>query len=498
MHEAIEDRVRDRRVAEIRVPLIAGQLARDDRRAAGVTILHHLQEILPLDVSHGGEPPVIEDQDVHARQPCEHDGVGAIGARERQLLKEAGQAPVDRPVALTTRVLAQRARHVGLPDAGRPGDEDVAVFGDPPPGGELADQRPIEFAARRVIEVLEARLGTRGRRVKSRRKAGGQPGHPGHHRELVPIERVDTIVNLEPEACRRCAHRLHARHGTGDPRRHHVTELPPIAAHITEYRCHRRQCPACGTTTLAPLPDEFASQCGPQLTALIAYLTVVCRLPRLVVQRWLAGALHMPMSLGSTQKAWEEASAAVAAPCEELEQALGRQAVLNCDDTGHRTNAEKRWLWTLVAPTFVCYPIAASRSATVVLTRLLGAAFAGVLGTDRLPTYAKYHQGRRQLCWAHFRRNLLSAQDLAKTAAAKRFCREALALQRRLFRLWHRYRGDPLARGGPITRDQLIAKARPVEQAFLALAARAVNLADTDASHLARALCDHHPRCRGD
>ena len=33
------------------------------------------------------------------------------------------------------------------------------MFGDPPPGGELADQRPIEFAARRVFEVLETRVG---------------------------------------------------------------------------------------------------------------------------------------------------------------------------------------------------------------------------------------------------------------------------------------------------------------------------------------------------
>ncbi len=225
----------------------------------------------------------------------------------------------------------------------------------------------------------------------------------------------------------------------------------------------------------------------------MASLTVVCRWPRLVGQRWLAGALHMPMSLGRTQKAWEEASAAVAEPCEELEQALGRPAVLNCDDTGHRTNAEKRWLWTRVAPTFVCYPIAASRRATVVLTRLLGAACAGVLGTDRLPTDAKYHQGRRPCGWAHVRRHLLSAQDLAKTAAATRVCRAALAWPRRRFRLWPRDRGDPLARGGPITRDPWIANARPVEQAFLALAARAVTLTDTDASHLARALCDHHP-----
>ena len=100
-----------------------------------------------------------------------------------------------------------------------------------------------------------------------------------------------------------------------------------------------------------------------QLTALIAYLTVVCRLPRLVVQRVLEGALQIPISLGSTQKAWEEASAAVAAPCDELEQALARQAVLNCDETGHRTNAEKRWLWAVVAPTFgLAYTVVANQN----------------------------------------------------------------------------------------------------------------------------------------
>jgi transposase len=338
---------------------------------------------------------------------------------------------------------------------------------------------------------LAGRQRERGRRTKSRRKAGGQPGHPGHHRELVPIERVDAIVDLVPETCRGCTRRLHARHRVGAPRRHQVTELPPIAAHITEYRCHRRQCPACGTTTLAALPDELASQFGPQLTALIAYLTVVCRLPRLVVQRLLAGTLQIPMSLGSTQKAWEETSAAVAAPYQELQDALGQQPVLNGDETGHRTNGAKRWLWTLVAPTFVFYTIATSRGSEV-LQWLLGAAFAGVLGSDRLPTYLTYAADRRQFCWSHFTRNLLSAQELAKSAAAKRFCREALTLQRQLFRLWHRFRGDPRTRGAPLTRAQLIAKVLPIEKRFFVLAERYVNAADADVSNLARALFVHH------
>ena len=142
----------------------------------------------------------------------------------------------------------------------------------------------------------------------------------------MPLERVDAVVDLVPETCRRCAHRLNARDDEGDPRRHQVTEVPPIAAHITEYRCHRRHCPACGTRTVAAVPDECAGQFGPQLAALIAYLTVVCRLPRLVVQRLLADVLQIPLSLGSTQHAWEEASAAVAAPYEGAATGAGEPA----------------------------------------------------------------------------------------------------------------------------------------------------------------------------
>jgi transposase len=84
---------------------------------------------------------------------------------------------------------------------------------------------------------------------------------------------------------------------------------------------------------------------------------------------------------------------------------------------------------------------------------------------------------------------LRSAQDLARTPATKRFYREALGLQRRLFRLWHRFRGDPRARGRPLTREDLITKALPIERAFFRLGERHVNAANRDVSNLARALC---------
>ena len=128
-----------------------------------------------------------------------------------------------------------------------------------------------------------------------------------------------------------------------------------------------------------------------------------------------------------------------------------------------------------------------------VLRAVLGETFAGVLGSDRLPSYLKYVAGQRQLCWAHLTRNLLSALDLAPTPSAKRFCREALVLQRRLFRLWHRFRGDPTARGAPLTRQELIAKALPIEKAFFRLGERYLDAAHADVRNLAYALFVHNP-----
>ena len=65
-------------------------------------------------------------------------------------------------------------------------------------------------------------------------------------------------------------------------------------------------------------------------------------------------------------------------------------------------------------------------------------------------------------------------------------------MQRPLLRHWNRYRRDPHVRGGPITRDQLIAKALPLEKAFFTLGERHVNAATRDVRNLARAIFVHH------
>jgi transposase len=276
----------------------------------------------------------------------------------------------------------------------------------------------------------------------------------------------------------------------GEARRHQVTELPPIEAHITEYQCPCVVCPECGKETRAELPREAQGQFGPQLTALIAYLTVVCRMPRRMVRELLEQVLAIPLSLGSIQNSWEEASDAVAEPCAELERQLPHEPVVNSDETGYRTSGEKRWLWALVAANFVFYKISLTRGAEV-LVELLGEVFAGILCSDRCASYLKYHKGQGQFCWAHFKRNILGIQKIGKTTDAERFCREALALHARLFRLWHRFRDGPGVRYGPVTREQLIEKSIPLEKKFFALADRYLDSRDKDVANLALALLLH-------
>lgn len=331
----------------------------------------------------------------------------------------------------------------------------------------------------------------RGRQKKSRRKAGGQPGHRGSHRPRVPAERVDEVRPVLPDQCRHCGHGLPDQVEdavmAGEPRRHQVTELPPIQARIIEYQCHRVVCPQCGKYTRAEVPEEASGQFGPQLTALIAYLTVVCRMPRRVAEALLEQVLGINISLGSTQKCWEEASEAVAAPCQELEQQLKREPVLNIDETGWRTNGGKRYLWVFVAAQYVAYRVAATRGSEV-LVQMLGSVFQGVLCSDRFSAYLKYHKGKAQFCWAHLKRTVLGIAEFTKSSAVERFCRDALAQHAKLFRLWHKFRD------GRIDRAQLMRRSVPIQQQIFEIAKRNLRSPDNEVRNLALALYEYNDR----
>jgi hypothetical protein len=91
----------------------------------------------------------------------------------------------------------------------------------------------------------------------SGRRQGGQAGHEGKGRPLLPAWAVDDVVDHWPDRCD-CGHVFAADElvAAGDPVRHQVEELPPITVTVTEHRCQRVRCPGCGRRRRAQLPRE--------------------------------------------------------------------------------------------------------------------------------------------------------------------------------------------------------------------------------------------------
>ena len=89
-----------------------------------------------------------------------------------------------------------------------------------------------------------ARGAGRSKKQPSGRKRGGQKGHSGAHRGLLPADRVDSFVELFPDSCEGCAALL-PRTPDLDARRYQVLELMGCTPHVTEFRRHEGTCVRC-------------------------------------------------------------------------------------------------------------------------------------------------------------------------------------------------------------------------------------------------------------
>jgi hypothetical protein len=126
----------------------------------------------------------------------------------------------------------------------------------------------------------------------------------------------------------------------------------------------------------------------------------------------------------------------------------------------------------------VFYHIARSRGVEV-LVELLGEAFAGILCSDRCPTYLSYHRGLAQFCWAHLQRTLKGIAEFASTADAVHFARDMLSAVERLFGLWRRFRGEAGCGECLLTRSELIQQSIPLQAKICRLAVVSLRFTDT-------------------
>jgi transposase len=322
---------------------------------------------------------------------------------------------------LATRVATLEATVQALREQVR---QDSRTSSRPPSSDALSRQRP------------------RRRRQPSGRRPGGQPGHRGQTRELLPVEDVDEVITLHPTCCAQCQQPL-----DGDdpqPQRHQVFEIPPIQPVVTEYQLHRLTCPRCGETTQAAWPAGVPrGMIGPRAQAVGSLCTGAYRLSKRTTQRLLDDLFGLPVSVGTISHLEAATTAAVAAPVEEARTFVQAQSSAHLDETGWREGRQRAWLWVAATTWVTVFLVRLSRGGQVARD-LLGEAFDGILVTDRWSAYNWYPVRWRQLCWAHLLRDI---EAMIERGGGSQEIGEALKHQaQKMFHWWHRVRDGTLSR----------------------------------------------------
>ena len=147
------------------------------------------------------------------------------------------------------------------------------------------------------------------------------------------------------------------------------------------------------------------------------------------------------MSLGTVNKLRLEASVAVADCVDEAKLYIQNSKVVCADETsfnqgnidGCNPKQRQAWLWVAVTALVTFFEIALTRC-TQSAQSLLGKTFAGILTSDRHGADNWIDLERRQLCWAHLRREFIKISE--RPGVCKELGTALVKQQEKLFELW--------------------------------------------------------------
>ena len=294
-------------------------------------------------------------------------------------------------------------------------------------------------------------------------KRGGQPGHSGSKRELVPPEQVSEFKNLFPPECENCWAALPP---TPDPKaqRFQTIELPQPKAHVIEWLQHCVACPGCNHKTWASTESIPASPFGPRLSSVTALLTGVYHVSRRAAVSLLSDVLGVEISLGAVSAVEGRVSEAVKPAVDEAWAKVEQAAVKHTDGTSWFQAGLLLSLWTIATKMATVFKILANGKADT-LAPLFGRKL-GILVSDRATALNFWAMELRQVCWAHLLRKAISFSERAGRAGA--LGRELLDYIAIMFAYWEDLKA------GKLSRDQFREHMVPLRKQVEAVLERAV------------------------
>jgi transposase len=228
------------------------------------------------------------------------------------------------------------------------------------------------------------------------------------------------------------------------PVRHQVTELPLREPEVTEYQRHTLTCRACGAHTQAAWPPEMpASSFGPRAQATVGYVTGRLGVSQRDTEELLETVFHLELGLGTIPALEQAVSAAVTQPVADAHTCVQSQPVANVDETSWPERMHRGWLWAATTPLVTVFLVLATR-ATEGAQTLLGDTFAGIVGSDRWGGYNWLDPERRQLCWAHLKRDFQAFVE--RGGEAERIGQALLTCVAQMFGGWQQVQEGRLSR----------------------------------------------------
>ncbi len=280
-------------------------------------------------------------------------------------------------------------------------------------------------------DIVKART---EQRQPGKRKIGGQPGHAGKNRELLPPDQVDVKVPHRIESCPDCGSEL-----TVDPDAEEIVqqviELREKPIEVTEHRLLGCRCHKCNVVHYASAPIKAGQLLGPRLQALVAYMKGNLGASYTELSDFFQDVLGLPVSRGLLCRVVQRVSEALRNPYEEVEQKLPSETALNIDETSWKDNGKMFWLWIFCTQSIAFFSIHSSRGSKV-LKQVLGETFGGAITSDFYSAYVSYSKGIQQFCLAHLIRDIKFLTTVPD-AETRKFGTKLLAYFRRLFRLWN-------------------------------------------------------------
>jgi transposase len=185
-----------------------------------------------------------------------------------------------------------------------------------------------------------------------------------------------------------------------------------------------------------------------------------------------------PPSLGSMEAFTREMSTALLPAYGEVQTVVRGSDRAGVDETPWKLGGKKQWLWVARAEAATLFHLGASRGSDE-LRRFLGSAFRGILSSDRWCAYQS-HEGLRQLCWAHLKRNFKKLE--LRGGEAARFAKRGVRVCRLVFKTFERVREEGLGR------EQLRIRMRPIQEYFRRLIESGASSASKQVARMCRNL----------